>query len=93
MTDKEHEIVLATCAYKGVQNFHVNPKVGAMTHLMGYFDETSREWTDGVLASSIRQCSKDTSGRRMIVTVDGPIDPDWVENLNSVLDDNKRLSL
>ena len=60
---------------------------------MGFFDETSREWTDGVLSSAIRNASYDQSRRRMFITCDGPIEPDWVENLNSVLDDNKRLSL
>ena len=64
-----------------------------MPALMGFFDDTSREWTDGVLSTSIRQCSQEGTGKRMIVTCDGPIEPDWVENLNSVLDDNKRLSL
>ena len=60
---------------------------------MGFFDETSREWTDGVLSHAIRNSSIDATGRQMIITCDGPIEPDWVENLNSVLDDNKRMSL
>jgi dynein heavy chain len=60
---------------------------------MGFFDETSREWTDGVLSHGIRNASSDLSGKRQIITCDGPIEPDWVENMNSVLDDNKRLSL
>ena len=33
------------------------------------------------------------TGTRHLITCDGPIEPDWVENMNSVLDDNKRLSL
>ena len=60
---------------------------------MGSFDDTSREWTDGVLAHGIRCAAQDATGKRLLVTCDGPIEPDWVENLNSVLDDNKRLSL
>ena len=60
---------------------------------MGKFDETSREWGDGLLAHAIRVSSADTTGREMLVTCDGPVEPDWVENINSVLDDNKRLNL
>ena len=60
---------------------------------MGHFDDTSREWTDGILSHAIRKAASDLSGRRTLVTFDGPIDPDWVENMNSVLDDNKRLNL
>ena len=74
-------------------NFTMNPKSITMRELMGHFDETSREWTDGVLTHGIRRASLDSSGKRNLVTFDGPIEPDWVENMNSVLDDNKRLNL
>lgn len=60
---------------------------------MGSFDENSNDWNDGIMAYAMRACSKDTSERRNWIIFDGPIDPDWVENLNSVLDDNKKLTL
>lgn len=60
---------------------------------MGRYDEMSREWVDGLLSSAIRNSANELSGREMFVTFDGPVEPDWVENINSVLDDNKRLNL
>ena len=71
----------------------INPKAVTIDQLMGRYDETSREWADGLLSHAIRSASNDTSGKEMIVTFDGPLEPDWVENINSVLDDNKRLNL
>ena len=69
------------------------PKAVTLHQLMGRFDETSREWADGLLSSAIRNCVSDATGKDLLVTFDGPVEPDWVENINSVLDDNKRLNL
>ena len=88
MTIDEHQLLLDTCKFKGIQNYVVNPKAVHIDRLMGHFDETSREWTDGLLSYAIRRAANDLSGRRNLVTFDGPIDSEWVENMNSVLDDN-----
>lgn len=86
-------MILDICQFKGVNNFVINPKAVTIYELMGKFDETSREWADGLLSYAIRNASNDHSGKEMLVTFDGPVEPDWVENINSVMDDNKRLNL
>ena len=93
ITPEEVQLLLNTCTYKGIQNFTLNPKSISMRELMGHFDETSREWTDGIMTHAMRRSARDSSGRRVFITFDGPIEPDWVENMNSVLDENKRLNL
>jgi dynein heavy chain len=93
LTFEEMKIVRQQCRNKGVATFTINPKSLTIDQLMGTFDENSHDWNDGIMAHAMRISSQDNSERRNWIVFDGPIDPVWVENLNSVLDDNKKLTL
>lgn len=56
-------------------------------------DVDTREWTDGVLTAAARAVTKQPLHKRSWIVCDGDVDPEWIESLNSVLDDNRQALL
>jgi dynein heavy chain 2, cytosolic len=71
----------------------MNPKAMPRHRLLGYMDPDTREWYDGVLTAAARDVVKQPKETRPWILCDGDIDPEWIESLNSVLDDNKLLTM
>ncbi|VBB28797.1 unnamed protein product, partial [Acanthocheilonema viteae] len=84
--------------YEGVEGvaYVIDAKAMSKDALYGVLDPNTREWTDGLFTHIIRRIIDNVRGetsKRQWIIFDGDVDPEWVENLNSVLDDNKLLTL
>uniref|UniRef100_A0A8B9GID6 Dynein heavy chain hydrolytic ATP-binding dynein motor region domain-containing protein n=1 Tax=Amazona collaria TaxID=241587 RepID=A0A8B9GID6_9PSIT len=78
--------------------YTLNPKAMSVIELYGNLDPTTRDWTDGVLSNIFREINRDQSVPlgsciHRYILFDGDVDALWVENMNSVMDDNKLLTL
>ncbi|XP_008299945.1 cytoplasmic dynein 2 heavy chain 1 [Stegastes partitus] len=78
---------------KVVKQYTMNPKAMPRQQLLGHIDMDTREWADGVLTHSARSVVREPQEVNSWIVCDGDIDPEWIESLNSVLDDNRLLTM
>lgn len=87
----------STLTSEKIQLFALNPKCFDKKQLFGYVDLVTKKWIDGIFTKTVRQSLEILQTSEIVeqvwIILDGPIDPDWIESLNSVLDDNQVLTL
>lgn len=73
-----------------VSVFRLAPKAMGKTSLLGRWDDTG-EFEHGALVGSLRRAYSDECKAAWFI-LDGDVDPNWAESLNSLLDDNRLLT-
>jgi dynein heavy chain len=91
--------LLDCCRQRGEDGMweQANPKAVTSDELYGIMTKT-KEWKDGLIAVIMRNMSKEMNGYKSThvhkwVILDGDIDATWIESMNTVMDDNKILTL
>jgi dynein heavy chain len=83
--------------YKKVHIDALNPKAVTMGELFGETNHLTNEWTEGLVSKLVKDAVQALEGNepetKRWLRFDGPVDALWIENMNTVLDDNKTLCL
>ena len=78
---------------KRVKVVDLNPKVLPTEDLYGHVSLATREWKDGLLSTVMRDLGQIPDEKPKWILLDGDLDANWIESMNSVMDDNKMLTL
>jgi tetratricopeptide (TPR) repeat protein len=93
LSEEELQEIRENLGTKGVIMRRMNPKGMTQEEMFGTYDALSHEWREGLFSQEFRNFANMADDKKKWILLDGPIDYSWVENLNSILDDNRKMSL
>jgi len=73
--------------------YRMNPKSILNQEMYGSMNTVTGEWVPGVFSQIWLKCNAKSNRHTSWIVCDGPVDAIWIENLNTVLDDNRILTL
>eukprot|EP00227_Mantoniella_beaufortii_P011774 CAMPEP_0197579874 /NCGR_PEP_ID=MMETSP1326-20131121/3768_1 /TAXON_ID=1155430 /ORGANISM="Genus nov. species nov., Strain RCC2288" /LENGTH=4505 /DNA_ID=CAMNT_0043143449 /DNA_START=243 /DNA_END=13760 /DNA_ORIENTATION=+ len=71
----------------------INPKAVTRNELYGNLHPSTREWKEGLMSVNFRDFANNKTYMHQWIVLDGDIDAEWIESMNTVMDDNKMLTL
>jgi dynein heavy chain len=71
----------------------INPKAVTRNELYGFLHPSTREWKEGLISVNFRDMANNQTNLHQWIVLDGDIDAEWIESMNTVMDDNKMLTL
>ena len=54
--------------------------------LYGYIHPQTREWKEGLVSVTFRDMANNKTNKHQWIVLDGDIDAEWIESMNTVLD-------
>jgi len=79
--------------FRQIKIYALNPKSITQEELFGFNDIYTNTFTHGIVSKIITGALEESNDIKKWVHFDGPVDAGWIENMNTVLDDNKMLCL
>ena len=84
--------------YCPIKSELLNPKAVPKSDLYMAKDEITQTWEDGIVAKIMRDAEEAEklpggTSKRLWLIFDGPVDATWIEDMNTVLDDSRKLCL
>eukprot|EP00929_Paragymnodinium_shiwhaense_P077089 TRINITY_DN3967_c2_g1_i1.p1 TRINITY_DN3967_c2_g1~~TRINITY_DN3967_c2_g1_i1.p1 ORF type:complete len:3070 (-),score=1029.42 TRINITY_DN3967_c2_g1_i1:156-9119(-) len=70
-----------------------SPKAISTNELYGFVNLATREWKDGIISKVMRDLGLVPDLHPKWIMLDGDLDANWIESMNSVMDDNRLLTL
>eukprot|EP00928_Gymnodinium_smaydae_P048229 TRINITY_DN3222_c2_g1_i2.p1 TRINITY_DN3222_c2_g1~~TRINITY_DN3222_c2_g1_i2.p1 ORF type:complete len:2601 (+),score=892.36 TRINITY_DN3222_c2_g1_i2:138-7940(+) len=70
-----------------------SPKAISTNELYGFVNMATREWKDGIISKVMRDLGQIPDTHPKWIMLDGDLDANWIESMNSVMDDNRLLTL